>query len=114
MIVSLAYKSVAVALMLVEINFCAGRLNLPDQLPIKESALRAQAIFPPRVIGFVGRLDTEKYSFSFAKDGRLRFITKLDNGRGNQTLREYLEGLSKKNFKGSVLKGSVQIIYNFD
>jgi hypothetical protein len=52
-------------------------------------------IVPPRVIGFAGRLDTDKYSFSFAKSGRLRFITKLDNGRGNKTLREYLESLAK-------------------
>jgi hypothetical protein len=95
MVVSLAYKYVAIIVMLAEINFCAGRLNLPDQLPIKESDLRAEAVFAPSVIGFAGRLDTQKYSFSFAKDGRLRFITKLDNGRGNQTLRVYLEGLSK-------------------
>ena len=95
MIVPLAYKYVALALMLTEINFCAGRLHLPADLPIKEQSLRAEAVFPPQVIGFAGRLDTDKYSFSFAKDGRLRFITKLDNGRGDKTLREYLEGLSK-------------------
>jgi len=95
MIVALAYKYVAVTLMLAEINFCAGRLHLPAGLPIKEQNLRAEAVFPPRIIGFAGRLDTDKYSFSFAKSGRLRFITKLDSGRGNQTMREYLEGLAK-------------------
>jgi len=95
MIVPLAYKYIAIILMLAEINFCSGRLYLPADLPIEEQNLRAEAVFSPRVIGFAGRLDTDKYSFSFAKDGRLRFITKLNNGRGDKTLREYLEGLAK-------------------
>lgn len=95
MIVPLAYKSVAVILMLAEINFCASRLQLPVNLPIKRQDIRNEMVFAPRRLIFAGRLDTEKYVFSFARSGRLRFITKLDNGRGNQTLREYLEGLSK-------------------
>jgi hypothetical protein len=94
-IVPLAYKYIAVTIMLAEINFCADRLHLQADLPIKEQNLRVETVFPPRVIGFAGRLDTEKYSFSFAKSGRLRFITKLDDGRGDQSLREYLEHLSQ-------------------
>jgi hypothetical protein len=51
MIVPLAYKYVAVAVMLAEINYCAGRLHLPIDLPIKEQDVKA-AVFPPRAIGF--------------------------------------------------------------
>ena len=95
MIVPLAYKYLAITLMLAEINFCAGRLRLPADMPIQEQDLRAEAVSSPQVIGFAGRLDTDKYSFTFAKDGRLRFIIKLENGRGDKTLREYQEGLAK-------------------
>ena len=102
MIVPLAYKYVAVTLMLAEINFCASRLHLTIDLPIKEQDIKAVAVFPPRVIGFAGRIDTKDYSFSFAKSGRLRFITKLEDGyqsmgiyRGSQVLREYHEHMSK-------------------
>jgi hypothetical protein len=95
MIVPAAYKFISIILMLWEINYCSERLRLPTDLPVKEQDLRAESVFPPSVIGFAGRLDTSKFSFSFAKSGRLRFITKLDDGRGNQTLHEYLEHLSQ-------------------
>ncbi|MGB7748754.1 MAG: hypothetical protein WBN75_15880 [Verrucomicrobiia bacterium] len=95
MIVALAYKYVAMTLMLAEINFCANRLHLSADLPIKEQDIKAMAVFPPRVIGFAGRIDTAKYSFSFAKSGRLRFITSLNDNRGNLSLREYQEQMSR-------------------
>lgn len=94
MIVPLAYKCVAVTLMLAEINICASRLHLPVDLPMKEQDIKAEAVFPPGIIGFAGRIDTEKYSFSFAKSGRLRFITNLNDNRGNLSLREYQEQIS--------------------
>jgi phosphatidylglycerol:prolipoprotein diacylglycerol transferase len=39
-------------------------------------------VFNPKlpIIGFAGRIDTSTYSFSFAKSGRLRFITRLKSG----------------------------------
>ncbi|MEJ0088361.1 MAG: hypothetical protein WDM80_01175 [Limisphaerales bacterium] len=81
--------------MLAEINFCANRLQLPVKLPVEKQDIRREMVFAPRKMVFAGRLDTSEYSFSFARSGRLRFITKLDNGRGDKTLREYLEGLAK-------------------
>jgi hypothetical protein len=78
-VVPLAYKFVATAVMLMEINHCASQLQLPVRLPLKESDVRV-AVFPPKVIGFAGRVDTTNFSFSFAKSGRLRFITRLENG----------------------------------
>jgi hypothetical protein len=77
--VPLAYKFVATAVMLLEVNHCASRLQLPTSLPIKEQDVKVM-VFPPKVIGFAGRLDTANYSFSFAKSGRLRFITRLEEG----------------------------------
>ena len=37
-------------------------------------------VFHPKVMGFAGRFDTTNFSFSFAKSGRLRFITRLESG----------------------------------
>ena len=75
----LAYKFVATTVMLLEVNHCASRLHLPVALPLKEEEVKV-FVFHPRAIGFAGRLDTTNFSFSFAKSGRLRFITRLENG----------------------------------
>jgi hypothetical protein len=100
MIVPLAYKYVAVTLMLAEINFCASRLHLPVDLPIKEQDVKA-AVFPPsRAISFAGRIDTKDYSFTFAKSGRLRFITKLEDGYQSMGMHRENEN---ENENGSVL-----------
>jgi len=95
MVVGLCYKSVAVAVMLTEINFCANRLQLPVKLPFEQRDIRKIVVFEPRGSQFYGRLDIDKYVFSFAKTGRLRFIINMDGERGNQPLRLYLEGLAK-------------------
>ncbi len=94
--VPFAYKLVACAAMLAEINFATRELHLPDCSRVKYEDVRAQFVFHPAVIGFAGRLDTEKYSFAFAKSGRLRFITRLDDGRGNMSFSEYQRQLSLK------------------
>lgn len=95
--VPLAYKFVATAVMLAEINYCASRLHLPIDLPVKESDIRVQRIYNPHLrshlehrpteYGFAGRIDIQCYSFSFPaglssdpKPGKLRFITRLDDG----------------------------------
>jgi hypothetical protein len=99
MIAPLAYKYVALAAMLAEINYCAARLHLPVEVPVRERDIRQEFIPSPSVIGFGGRLDTEKYSFCFAMSGRLRFIVLLDDGRGTLSLREYQESLARKKSK---------------
>jgi hypothetical protein len=93
----LAYKFVVSVVMLAEVTFCARQLQLPVDLPIKQQDIRMQFIPHPRVIGFAGRIDIGDYSFSFAKSGRLRFITSLKDDRGNSPLPEYLERLSRIN-----------------
>jgi hypothetical protein len=85
----LAYKYVALAVMVAEINFCASNLHLNQPLPISSENLKAVMIHDPRpLIGFNGRLDTENYSFSFVRSGKLRFITRLD-APGRQSLGIY-------------------------
>ena len=93
----LAYKYVAIAVMLAEINHSANRLHLPMDLPVKNSDIRAARVSDPRVrsrsehrpteYGFSGFIDTEKYSFSFPaglfkhpSPGKLRYIIRLDSG----------------------------------
>jgi hypothetical protein len=117
--VPLAYKYVAIAMMMAEINYCANRLHLPMELPVKNSDIRAARVSDPRVrsrsehrpteYGFSGFIDTEKYSFSFPaglfkhpSPGKLRYIIRLDSGyqaysmiktQGNLPTHEFLPQL---------------------
>jgi hypothetical protein len=80
----LAYKYVAVAAMLAEVNFCSDRLNLPIKHPIEEGELKTELVFQPEgFIGFNGRLDTQEYVFSFGNSSRLRSIKKLHMWNGS-------------------------------
>lgn len=90
----LAYKYVAMAMMLAEINHCATNLHLPTHLPLTEQDIRAASVFDPGKFGFMGRVDTDKYSFCFW-DGKLRFITSLEDERGTLSLGEYQKKLAK-------------------
>jgi hypothetical protein len=99
--VPLAYKYVATAVMLMEINYCAARLHLPLKSPIGERDIKQQYIFHPSVIGFAGALDTQKYSFSFARSGRLRYIVNVGHPyyrmkAGSPEKRAYFESLTQK------------------
>jgi hypothetical protein len=77
----LAYKYVALAVMIAEINFCDSRLPLKSELPVTDDKIIHQLIMDPREYRFGGRLDTESYSYSFSGNGRLVFITKLEDRR---------------------------------
>ena len=81
--------------MLAEVNYCATKLRLPIELPITQRDLHKQAVFSPEAIVFAGRLDTGNIPFSFVKSGRLRFITSLRDNRGSNSLKDYIEGLSR-------------------
>jgi hypothetical protein len=88
--IPLAYKYVAIAVMLAEINYCASRLRLPIDLPIQKTDIRVARVSNPHVLsrvghrslenGFAGAIDTSNYSFNFVKSGRLRYIIRLDSG----------------------------------
>lgn len=74
---SLAYKYIAVLLMVAEANFCASRLHL-RMGPIKETDIQRIYVGPPRILRSLGCIDTARYSFGFAESGRLRFVTELN------------------------------------
>src|SRR6266446_4986336 len=91
---TLAYKYVALAIMLGEINYFVSQLQLPIDRPVSERDLKAQFFVDPRRMPLSGRLDTKEYSFSIG-EGRLCFVTNLQENRGEMSMREYNEKLSK-------------------
>ena len=99
----LAYKYVALAVMFAEINYCATRLSLKENLPVNENKVIMAKVYDPEARGVSGRIDTPQYSFCLLEGGRLRFITKLEDMRyqsdglyrGNEPLPKFMERLSK-------------------
>ena len=77
----LAYKYVAVAVLIAEANFNAERLSLPMQRPIVESALTFKYLPPFSTLkddGFGGRVDAGHYAFSEGGRPGYRYVTKLN------------------------------------
>lgn len=96
----LAYKYVATAVMLMEINYCASRLQLPLNLPLRQQDIRKLFVPHPRVIGFSGTFDFEEYAFSFAKSSKLLYIVNLSHPwyrfpGGSVNMNDYLDGLTQ-------------------
>src|SRR5437899_2613439 len=81
--INLAYKYVALSIMLAEANYYASHLKLPIDLPIRQQDLTANHVSPPRQMGFAGRIDTQQFSFGFGgalgqETGTLRFVVRLN------------------------------------
>jgi hypothetical protein len=103
-IIPLAYKYVATAVMLMEINHCASNLQLPLSLPLQEQDIRKSFIPQPGLMGVGGRFDFDNYSFSFAtrlgeKETKLRYIINIRHPYhsmkgGSPEMNAYLEGLT--------------------
>jgi hypothetical protein len=63
---SLAYKYVALALMLAEVNFFAGKVGLKTDHPVTEQEVRAGShVGPPSTNDFGGSILTDAYFFGF-------------------------------------------------
>jgi hypothetical protein len=74
----LAYRYVAVAAMLAELNFCSDQLNLPVIHPIDENTVTNAIVYQPtKLAPFCGRIDTADYMFSFIPSGKLRLIQRI-------------------------------------
>jgi len=71
-----AYRFVAVAVMLAEINNCAFRLGLDCELPISERSLQVEHVANPFITGFGGTFETKDFSFIFFKSGCLGTISR--------------------------------------
>lgn len=78
LLIPLAYKYVAIALMVAEINYCSQKLQLPLDGPVRGESLQLVHVSNPYVTGFGGTLETTNYSFIFYKDGRLRRIQRIN------------------------------------
>jgi hypothetical protein len=103
-IIPVAYKYVATAVMLMEINHCASNLQLPGSLPLGEQDIRQSFIPRPELMGVGGRFDFDHYSFSFATrpgamETKLRYITNIrhpyhSTKGGSPEMNAHLEGLT--------------------
>ena len=89
-----AYKYVALAVMVAEINYCAAHLDLQPFTPVGEADIVSSFLPNSRFTGVAGRIDTKDYTFSFGLSGRLQFIVKLHQREG-LSLVEYQENLSR-------------------
>ena len=100
LIVPLAYKYVAIAVMLAEANYCAERLHLQMSFPIVQTNLNRAYVNRPLVSGFGGSIETTNYAFSFhsrVKDsGRLRYISKVTPQNWGLSIREKNLELSRQ------------------
>ena len=65
---NLAYRFVAMAIMLAQINVFCGRLALPVDHPLVESDVRdGSHVGPPAPAGFSGSVLTDRYFFGFGR-----------------------------------------------
>lgn len=71
--VSLAYKYVALALMMAEANHAVHQLGVPGWKPVSPPDLVSYYITPPRLHPG-GSIDTATHLFGFGREGRLQFI----------------------------------------
>lgn len=100
---SLAFKYVAVAVMMAEVNYFGQQLHLNGRFPtdIYGTTMRNAADFGS--LGYGGRIDTPGYSFGFGDRGERRFITKLEDNRyqsmglyrGNESMKEFMNRFSR-------------------
>ncbi len=99
----LAFKYVAIAVMMAALNDCADKLQLKEHLPITYQDTIRRNAFVLGNIGFAGRIDTPRYSFGFAHGGKARVITKLEDKRyqsqglyrGDQSMKEFMKRFSR-------------------
>ena len=78
LLIPLAYKYVAIALMVAEINYCSQKLQLPLDGAVTGESLQLVHVSNPYVTGFGGTLETTNYSFIFFKDGRLHRVQRIN------------------------------------
>jgi len=78
LLVTLAYKYVALALMLAEANHAVRQLEIPGWNPVAPTNLVSYHVAPPRLMRG-GSLDTTTHLFGFGRDGQLQFIHRLES-----------------------------------
>lgn len=76
LLVTAAYKYVAMAVMLTNCNSFVQETHLPLDHPITQKEITDCSIAPPRLMGFGGSIVTEKYFFGFGHDHLANFWQK--------------------------------------
>lgn len=77
-LINLAYKHVAIAIMLAQVNEFAQKTGLPLEHPISMvDVLPESHVSPPRLMGFGGSIVTTNYGFGFSR-GYLANFKKLE------------------------------------
>jgi hypothetical protein len=78
LLISLAYKHVAMAIMLAQANEFAHKTGLPLERPIAMADVQSEShVSPPRLMGFGGSIVTTNYGFGFSH-GYLANFKKLE------------------------------------
>lgn len=94
--IPLAYKYVALTLMLVQANFFASKVNLKLEKPITEQDVRpASHVAPPNTNDFTGSIMTDKYLFGFGWGHLANFHRNDFAPESAQVIRERNTRLSK-------------------
>lgn len=92
--INLAYRYVALALMVAEANHAIQQLNVEAWRGVAPADLTTYFIAPPRrLLG--GSLETTNFFFGFGDGGRLRYIHFYNNMPRNQSLSEHYERWAK-------------------
>jgi len=76
LLVTAAYKYVALAVMLTNCNVFMQQTHLPLDHPITQKEVSSWSVTPPRLMGFGGSVVTEKYFFGFGHDHFANFWQK--------------------------------------
>src|SRR5208282_2192796 len=93
---SLAYKYVALVLMLGEVNFFGSRTGLQFDHPVTEADVRAGShVGPPKTNDFSGSILTDKYFFGFGWGHLANFHRNDFKSDSDATVRERNVRLSK-------------------
>lgn len=95
---SLAFKYVAAAVMMAEVNYFGQQLHLKGQFPTNTYGTTRQNVGDLGSLGYGGRIDTPEYSFGFVHEGAVRIVTKLEDNRyqsmglyrGNEPIKEFM------------------------
>src|SRR5689334_19644076 len=78
---NMAYRYVAVVVLLAEADFNADKLNLPIQRPISETQVTQKLLNTPRMArdgAFGGRIDLPEYSFAEGGSSPYHVVIRLD------------------------------------
>ncbi len=94
LVISLAYKYVATAVMVTQVNLAVEQLGLPFLHPVSEKDV--EFIAPPRLVSFGGSVVTESFFFGFTDRGLAFIESKNFYPRGRSIVAEHEKHATRK------------------